>query len=126
MEKGMLQEEIAAWHTKRFPDAQSYHVVIKAMEELGEMASEVNGDLKKNSDNRGGKTSEEAADVVVCLMVLIGRWYPGRDLLVEVQKKLDILTDPNSGHRSAALSNTVMNGTSKVYEPDPRRRLELK
>lgn len=98
-----LQEEIAAWHTKRFPDAQSYHVAIKAMEELGEVASEVNGDLKKNSDNRGGKTPEEAADVVICLMVLLGRWYPGRDLLVEVQKKLDVLTDPNSGHRSAVL-----------------------
>lgn len=104
MEKGkMLQEEIAAWHTKRFPDAESYHVAIKAMEELGEVASEVNGDLKKNSDDRGGKTPEEAADVVICLMVLLGRWYPGRDLLVEVQKKLDVLTDPDSGHRSAAL-----------------------
>lgn len=103
----MLQEEIAAWHTKRFPDAQSYHVAIKAMEELGEVASEVNGDLKKNSDDRGGKTPEEAADVVICLMVLIGRWYPDRDLLVEVQKKLDVLTDPNSGHRSAALPEPI-------------------
>lgn len=111
-EVGMtLQEQVAWWHRQRFPKAESYHVMIKAMEELGEVAQALNGDLKKNESSvtagdrdRRGEVPKEAADVVVCLMALLGRWYPDHDLLAEVEKKLAILTDPTSGHRSAALA----------------------
>lgn len=122
MNGSKLQEAVSAWHTNRFPEAEVYHVMIKAIEELGEVASALNGDLAKNDGrSRDGSVPNEVGDVVICLMVLLGRWYPGHDVLDEVTKKLAILTDPNSGHRSAALPvnydpDSMASGTSKVYE----------
>ncbi len=99
-----LQKAVADWHINRFPEAEPYHVMIKAMEELGEVASALNGDLAKNDGRkREGSVPKEVGDVIICLMVLLGRWYPEHDALLEVMEKLNILTDPNSGHRSAAL-----------------------
>lgn len=99
-----IQEAVANWHIDRFPEAEAHHVMIKAMEELGEVASALNGDLAKNDGrSRDGSVPNEVGDVMICLMVLLGRWYPGYDVIEEVGKKLAILTDPNSGHRSAAL-----------------------
>lgn len=97
-----LQERVTAWHVARFPAAQREHVALKGAEEMGEVASAINGDAGKNSaTGRGGNAAEEAADVVICMLVLLGRWYPERDLLTEVERKLAILTDPNSGHRAS-------------------------
>lgn len=98
----ILQYRAKWWHMERFPDAQSYNVMIKATEELGEVARAVNGDLVGDPDrDRRGTAPEEAADVVITLMALLGRWYPEYELLDMVEKKLAILCDPNSGHRSA-------------------------
>ncbi len=75
---------------------------MKAQEELGEVASALLAEVGLNSATvHPGNVPEESADVVICLMVLVSRWYPNSDLLVEVHKKLQLLNDPTSGHKSA-------------------------
>lgn len=105
---GDLQQRVAAWHADRFPAAQPYNVMLKAVEELGELAEAVNGtctaDLSDKVTARRGDVPDEAADVAVTLLVLLGRWFAPADLLEAVEAKLAILTDPDSGHRSAAVS----------------------
>lgn len=100
-----LQQLATKWHTQRFPDAIVFEVTTKAAEELGECAAEVlidkAGSMNLKERPASTQAPAEAADVVLSLMVLLGRWYPGYDLIEEVAKKLDKLTDPNSGHRAA-------------------------
>lgn len=100
-----LQQRVSSWHADRFPEAQPFHVALKAMEEMGEVAEALNGHLSGGRGNeatsRRGDVPKEAADVAVCLMVLLGRWFPERDLLAEVEDKLAVLTNPDSGHRSS-------------------------
>lgn len=99
-----LQDIAVQWHTKRFPEAGPEHVVMKATEELGELAGAVNGRVGKNSPRARGDVGEEVADVVIVLMILLRRYYPEYRLMDEVARKLAILNDPESGHRSAALA----------------------
>lgn len=100
-----LQEPATRWHTQRFPDAIVFEVTTKASEELGECAAEVlidkSGTMNLKERPLTTNAPAEAADVVLSLMVLLGRWYPGYDLMEEVAKKINKLTDPNSGHRAA-------------------------
>lgn len=97
---GDLQSRVGLWHVERFPDAQVEHVALKAAEEVGELASAILGVVGKNSATGGGDPLGEAADVAICLMVLLDRWIGG-DLLAAVEWKLAVLNDPNSGHRSS-------------------------
>ena len=99
-----LQGIAVRWHKKRFPEAGPEHVTMKATEELGELAGAVNGRLGKNSPRARGDVGEEAADVVITVLILLGRYYPEIDLKDEVARKLEILNNPASGHRSAALA----------------------
>lgn len=104
-----LQQLCGKWHKQKFPLATNIEVALKAAEEMGEVAQEVLGDSSNNSfPERGGHTPEEAADVAITLFVLLERFYPGRDLLKEVQKKMDIMTDPTSGHRAAIYIRSEM------------------
>ena len=100
-----LQELITKWHTQRFPDAIVFEVTTKACEELGECVAEVLTDKATAMNLKEvplmTNAPAEAADVVIALMVLLGRWYPGYDLMDEVRQKMNKLTDPNSGHRAA-------------------------
>lgn len=98
-----LQARATDWHVRRFPQAGQEHVALKAAEEIGEVASAVIGTLGRNTATGAGDVPGEAADVVIALMVLLGRWYSPADLLEEVERKLSILTDPNSNHRSRAM-----------------------
>lgn len=100
-----LQELVTRWHTQMFPDAIVFEVTTKASEELGECSAEVlidkAGSMNLKEKPLNTNAPAEAADVVICLMALLGRWYPGYDLMEEVAKKMLKLTDPNSGHRAA-------------------------
>lgn len=99
-----LQDRVVAWHAARFPDAGPEHVALKGCEEMGEVAEAVNGLWAGVTGAVGsGDLLSEAADVVVCMMALVGRWAPGADLLEAVEAKLAVLSDPSSGHRSAVL-----------------------
>lgn len=95
-----LQNRVGDWHRERFPNAQSEHVALKAAEEVGELASAILAVVGKNSATGKGDPLGEAADVCICLMVLLDRWVGG-DLMAAVERKLAVLTDPSSGHRSA-------------------------
>lgn len=97
-----LQAAVVSWHERRFPDAQMEHVALKTCEEAGEVARAINGVIGKNSATRRGEVGKEAADVLITLYVLLGRWFPDVDLDGEVAKKLAILTNPTSGHAAAA------------------------
>lgn len=95
-----VQQQAGDWHRERFPDAQVEHVALKTAEEVGELASAIIGVVGRNSASGDGDPQAEAADVAICLMVLLERWIGG-DLLDAVERKLAILNDPDSGHRSA-------------------------
>lgn len=99
-----LSQMAAGWHVQRFPAASSAELGLKLAEECGEVCRAINSDLAVNSDKRDTSVVEECADVLIVMMALLGRWYPMVNLLDEVTKKLDILTDPASGHRAAARS----------------------
>ena len=100
MEFEDLADAVVRWHVGRFPRATAEHVGLKAAAEVGELCDAVLGDVGQGGD---GAVAGEAADVVIVVLALLGRWYPEVDLLAEVRAKLAILTNPDSGHRSAAL-----------------------
>lgn len=93
-----LQAAIVLWHEQRFPRAEMVHVALKTCEEAGEVARAINGVVGMNSATGRGEVGKEAADVLITLFVLLGRWFPEVDLLAEVRTKLAILIDPMSGH----------------------------
>ena len=47
------------------------------------------------------KVLAECADVAICLLALVGRFYPDQDLLRAVEAKLRLLNDPRGTHRSS-------------------------
>ena len=94
-----LQRAVAAWHEKRSPTADAVLVGLKAAAELGELAEAIHSRAPDSPEVRG-EVGSEAADVAICLFTICERWF-GVDLLEEVEKKLAVLNDPNSGHRSA-------------------------
>lgn len=94
----------ADWHLKRWPEAEIEHVVLKMTEEMGEVASAVNGLVGKNSTSGAGDIMEETADVFITAFTFLGRWFPDESISEAIDKKLSRLEDPNSGHRAAALA----------------------
>lgn len=99
-----LQDRVTAWHEARFPDAGPEHVALKGCEEMGEVAEAVNGLSSSITGAIGaGDLLNETADVVLVMMALVGRWTTG-DLLAAVERKLAVLSDPTSSHRSAIRS----------------------
>lgn len=97
MELEALSAMAVSWHRRRFPAAGAVHVALKAVSELGEVV-----DAILPSDLGGkGDVGEEAADVLITLLVLLGRFYPAVDLLGEVRAKLAILGNAESGHPAA-------------------------
>lgn len=95
-----LQQRAANWHSRRFPEAKPYNVALKSGEELGELQKAVNSDLIYFVGDVPHGAPEEAADIMVSLLVLLGRWYSDSDLLSIVEKKLDLFETVNGGHRA--------------------------
>lgn len=88
------------WHLTKWPEATELEVAMKLCEESAEVGKIV------NSGGTRGDIGQEMADVLGVLVVLWLRYHPELNLFAEWQKKLEILTDPNSGHRAAvSLSN---------------------
>lgn len=97
-----LQNKIGGWHRARFPYANPNVVILRAMSELGELADALNAMAPDDVTNgTAGNPAEEAADVVIAMMVFVDRWYWKTDLLELVENKLAKLVDVHSGHRSA-------------------------
>jgi hypothetical protein len=97
MELEALASMAVSWHRRRFPAAGAMHVALKAVAELGEVVDAI---LPTDLGGKGD-VGEESADVLICLLVMLGRFYPAVDLLAEVRAKLAILGNPDSGHPSA-------------------------
>ena len=81
-----LQARTVAWSQRAHETAKPADFLAKAVEELGETARAVISD--QNGRPNRGDAPAEAAQVVVVLLGLIGRYYPGRDLLVEVAAEI--------------------------------------
>ncbi len=90
MELEALASMAVAWHRQRFPAAGPQHVALKAVAEFGELLDAI---LPADLGGKGN-IGEEAADVLLTLLVLVGRFYPSVDLLAEVRAKLAILANP--------------------------------
>jgi NTP pyrophosphatase (non-canonical NTP hydrolase) len=88
-----IQARVVEWHVARFPACQPWEIALKSMAELGEVAEAM------QVESRRGDVVEEAADVTVTLMALLGRFY-GADLLDAVERKLTILTTPGAHRHS--------------------------
>lgn len=97
MELEALASMAVAWHRQRFPAAGAVHIALKAASELGELLDAI---LPADLGGKGD-VGEEAADVLICILALLGRFYPAVDLLAEVRAKLAILGNSDSGHPSA-------------------------
>lgn len=81
------------WHAKRFPSCTPEESALKMSSENGEVCDAVLGH---------GDVGQEAADVLITLVVLLSRWYPTVDLLAEMDKKLRLLETPGA-HKSSAV-----------------------
>jgi NTP pyrophosphatase (non-canonical NTP hydrolase) len=101
-----LQSRAATWHAARFPGCAAEDIVLKAMAELGEVADAV---LARGRDDshpeRAGTVTDEAADVVIPLLALVGRFTAG-DLLAAVDAKLAILEQPGGAHPASLPERT--------------------
>ena len=99
-----LQGRAEAWHRRRFDNAvEPMAVGLKLGSEVGEVHDALIFDWGSNSARGKGDVAGECADVAICLMVLLGRWYQDVDLMAEVAKKLEILETPNM-HQSSVTS----------------------
>lgn len=73
----------AEWHASRFQDHDRWLILAKLTEEVGELARAV---IAEHEGRPGrGDVGQEAAQCVLVLMTLIGRFYPERDLLADVR-----------------------------------------
>ena len=92
-----LQDRATRWHEERFPRAELEHVGLKVLAEAGELADAILAARGKNSatGKRGDGIVGEAADIVICLLVIAGRWGC-HDLLSAVDMKLSILETPGA------------------------------
>ncbi len=119
-----LQAAIAAYHVQRFPQAQVEHVALKLAEEAGEVASAVNGHVSGGDFGKGDVVGE-AVHAAFSLLALVGRWFPARDLLAEVETELARYLDPNGGHRSC-LPGSPESVNEKITRAHELRRRAVK
>jgi NTP pyrophosphatase (non-canonical NTP hydrolase) len=83
-----FQMRCAAWRTAKFPDDEGSvsWVIAKAAEELGELSRAIIGEHEHRPDR--GDPVHEAAQVVLVIASLVGRFYPDRNLLEEAYDEL--------------------------------------
>lgn len=99
-----LQWRAGRWSRLRFPDAEACDIALKAAEEVGELAQVVGTVAGRNDSHKLPNTlahpfTEESADAVVALMVLVERYTPD-DLLSVVDRKISMLETPGA-HRAS-------------------------
>lgn len=87
-----LQARLVSWHEERFPQADPVKVALKLNEEAGEVASAVLGLVGSDSATGKGDVAEECGDVLIAILVLLGRWFPHVDVVSEAFAKLDLLS----------------------------------
>jgi hypothetical protein len=93
----LLIERTVAWHQRRFPEAIAERVAMKGTSEWGELNDAILGMTSFTGSSTGkGDVGSEAADVMICLTTLLGRYFPDIDLLAEWDKKLTILETPGA------------------------------
>lgn len=94
-----LQDRAAAWHAARFPACTPEDIGLKAQAELGEVSDAILAERQRDGSHpeRAGTILAEAADVLVTLLALCGRFGYG-DLLTAVSRKLALLETPGGDH----------------------------
>jgi phosphoribosyl-ATP pyrophosphohydrolase len=106
------QDWAVEWHKSRFPLAEIVHVALKLCEEAGEVGSAVNALVGVNSATGKGDVVKECADVVIAVMVIMGRWFPEVSLLDEIEAKLRELATPGA-HPASVKSNSTIIGVTE-------------
>ena len=90
-----LQERAVRWHAARFPESERGHVMLKATAELGEVADAILFEEGQTPGKASDGVTGEAADVVLCLLIIVGRWSDD-DLRAAVDAKLTRLETPGA------------------------------
>jgi NTP pyrophosphatase (non-canonical NTP hydrolase) len=113
---GMMQQEVAEWHRREFPDAKPEWLALIVCEEAGEVARAV---LKKAQGIRtetdwSKELEKEAADVLVALLALADRF--GFDL---EQAWAERFFGTVSQRRFASAEPSILNVDGQFYAPTP-------
>lgn len=69
-----LTDSSARWHAARYPDHTQWLQISKLLEEAGELARAAIGQHEQRPHR--GDVVEEAAQTILVVMTIIGRWYP--------------------------------------------------
>ena len=81
-----FQERCARWHRTKFPARTPDQMLVKLMEEVGEIARARVGEMVGRPGR--GDVGDEAAQVVLVLASFIGIHYSHRDLLADAELEL--------------------------------------
>lgn len=84
-----IQAGCVVWHKAVHPNKEVLDLLAKLTEEVGEVARALVGELEGRPGR--GDVCDEAAECVLVLATLVGRFYPHRDLLVDAAAELDRL-----------------------------------
>lgn len=85
-----LQVRAGTWHARRRPHSSPYRHAVKAMSTMGELAEALDyAAANPFVPSRNRRVVGAAVEVVVAMLVLIGRWWPDEDLLGAVAERLD-------------------------------------
>jgi NTP pyrophosphatase (non-canonical NTP hydrolase) len=99
-----FQSRAAIWHCNRFPICTAEDVTLKAMTELGEVADAILAHGRDSSHpERASNIAAEAADVVITMLALVGR-FTADDLIAAIDAKLAMLEQRGGAH-PASLPN---------------------
>lgn len=69
-----LQVEVAEWHRKHFPEATATHIVLKLVEEVGELARAHNARILGLRSAQFGKEEDAVGDILIVLAAMCDRW----------------------------------------------------
>lgn len=106
MKVRQFQERCAQWATSFWPDRTSEVYLIKAMEELGEVAETFVKPHKRK------KRGEEWADVFIIIMT--AAWLDGYDMQIEAEKKLS----KNERTKVSVVPDDIREQLEEFMEPE--------
>lgn len=87
MNLATLQQEVGIWHGQHFSDASDTHIVLKLLEEAGELAKAHNDRLLAKGSSRqmraSHKEEDAVGDIAIVLTALCAKWGLSLERIIE-------------------------------------------